>query len=241
MTKFVTKTTFTVGMLLVLLSVPAFGASVNKSIKIDADTKSGGASSVNGSISVGENAVVTGGLRTVNGKIRIDTGASVKSAKTVNGSVLVSGNVTARDLQTVNGSIKVGAGSGVDGAIETVNGSITLEQGSEISQGIANINGKIKLENATVGGNVETVSGDVFLEDESVLKGDLILEEPSGWGWGKSNTRKPRIVIGPGSRVEGVIKLERKAELFISESAEVGGVEGVMSMDDATIFSGSRP
>jgi hypothetical protein len=241
MTKFVTKTTFTVGMLLVLLSVPAFGASVNKSIKIDADTKSGGASSVNGSISVGENAVVTGGLRTVNGKIRIDTGASVKSAKTVNGSVLVSGNVTARDLQTVNGSIKVGAGSGVDGAIETVNGSITLEQGSEISQGIANINGKIKLENATVGGNVETVSGDVFLEDESVLKGDLILEEPSGWGWGKSNTRKPRIVIGPGSRVEGVIKLERKAELFISESAEVGGVEGVMSMDDATIFSGTRP
>ena len=168
MTKFVTKTTFTVGMLLVLLSVPAFGASVNKSIKIDADTKSGGASSVNGSISVGENAVVTGGLRTVNGKIRIDTGASVKSAKTVNGSVLVSGNVTARDLQTVNGSIKVGSGSGVDGAIETVNGSITLEQGSEISQGIANINGKIKLENATVGGNVETVSGDVFLEDESV-------------------------------------------------------------------------
>ena len=241
MTKFVTKTTFTVGMLLVLLSVPAFGASVNKSIKIDADTKSGGASSVNGSISVGENAVVTGGLRTVNGKIRIDTGASVKSAKTVNGSVLVSGNVTARDLQTVNGSIKVGAGSGVDGAIETVNGSITLEQGSEISQGIANINGKIKLENATVGGNVETVSGDVFLEDESVLKGDLILEEPSGWGWGKSNTRKPRIVIGPGSRVEGVIKLERKAELFISEAAEVGGVEGVMSMDDATIFSGTRP
>jgi hypothetical protein len=51
----------------------------------------------------------------------------------------------------------------------------------------------------------------------------------------------PRIVIGPGSRVEGVIHLEREVKLYISESAEVGGVEGVMTLDDATRFSGKKP
>ena len=74
----------------------------------------------------------------------------------------------------------------------------------------------------------------------AVIKGNLIVEKPGGWGWGKSK-RKPRIVIGPGSRVEGVIDLEREVELFISETAEVGGVEGEMSIDDAVRFSGKKP
>ena len=53
--------------------------------------------------------------------------------------------------------------------------------------------------------------------------------------------RPPKITIGPESRVDGVIHLEREVKLFISESAEVGGVEGEMSMDDAVRFSGKRP
>jgi hypothetical protein len=92
-----------------------------------------------------------------------------------------------------------------------------------------------------MGGNLETVNGDVSLEDKSVVKGDLVVEKNSGWGWGKSKSRKPRIVVGPGSRVEGKIILKREVELFISETAEVGGVEGEMSMDDAIRFSGKRP
>jgi hypothetical protein len=42
-------------------------------------------------------------------------------------------------------------------------------------------------------------------------------------------------------RVEGALVLEREVELFISDSAEVGSVEGVMSIDDAVRFSGDRP
>ena len=68
--------------------------------------------------------------------------------------------------------------------------------------------------------------------------GDVIVEKPKGW----NNTKgTPRVVIGPGSRVEGVIRLERKVKLYISESAEVGGVEGEMTLDDAVRFSGKRP
>lgn len=241
MAKFATKTAFTVGLLIVLMSVPAFGASINKSIKIADGEERGGASSVNGSISVGQDAIVTGGLRTVNGKIRIEKGASVENASTVNGGLYIAGDVKARDLSTVNGSVKVGEGAAVDGDISAVNGSIHLASKSSVARGIGNVNGRIELENAEVGGDLKTVNGDVMLADVSVLKGNLIVEKPSGWSWGKEKSRKPRIVIGPGSRVEGVIELEREVELFISETASVGGVEGVMSIEDATMFSGERP
>ena len=109
MSKWVTKSAFTIGLLALLLAVPALGATVNKSIKIAAGTEASGATSVNGSISVGENAVVTGNVKTVNGTIRIDAGASVRKVSTVNGGVRLARKVVSESLGTVNGSIKVGA------------------------------------------------------------------------------------------------------------------------------------
>ena len=241
MSKWATKSAFTIGLLALLLAVPALGATVNKSIKIKAGSESSGATSVNGSISVGENAIVTGGVKTVNGTIRIDSGARVEKVSTVNGGVRLSRQAASESLATVNGSIKVGAESTVDGEVTAVNGRINLENGVAVSAGVSNVNGHIKLSGAEVGGDIETVNGDVSLEDNALLKGDLVVEKSSGWGWGKSKSRKPRIVIGPGSRVIGKIVLKREVELYISDSAEVGGVEGKMSMDDVMRFSGKRP
>ena len=239
--KFMTKSTFTIGLLMVLLTVPAFGASINKSVKVEAGGESDGASSVNGSITVGEDAVVTGGVSTVNGSIRVDSGATIEDASTVNGGVRIADKVQAEDLSTVNGAIKVGQSVTVDGEIEAVNGSIMVEKGSKISSNVSNVNGHIELSGAEVGGDVSTVSGDVDVIDGSVINGDLVVEKRSGWSWGNSTKRKPRIVIGPGSSVKGTIKLEQEVELFISETAEVGGVEGKMSMSDAVRFKGDRP
>lgn len=241
MCKFVTKSVFTIGLLFMLMAIPAMGATVNKSVKIEAGSESSGASSVNGSISVGEDAVVTGSVKTVNGTIRVDQGASIEGASTVNGAVRLAEGVKSGSLSTVNGSVKVGGSTSVDGEVSAVNGRITIDNGANVSDGVSNVNGQIELEGAVVGGNLETVNGDVSLEDESVVKGDLVVEKNSGWGWGKSKSRKPRIVVGPGSRVDGKIILKREVELFISETAEVGGVEGEMSMDDAIRFSGKRP
>lgn len=241
MAKFATKTAFTIGLLAVLLAVPAFGASINKSVKIGAGETADGATSVNGSIAVGANAVVTGGLTTVNGKIRIDDGATIRNAKTVNGGIRVAGDVKAEDLTTVNGAVDVGSNAAIDGEIGAVNGRITLAKGATVTGDVENVNGRIELMAAEVGGDVTTVNGDVELEDGAVLKGNLVVEKPSGFSWGKEKQRKPRIVIGPGSRVEGTIELEREVDLFISETAEVGGVSGVMDMDDAVRFSGDRP
>jgi len=241
MSRTVTKTAFTVGLLIMLLAVPALGATVNKSIKIEADSEVDGATSVNGSISVGENAVVTGNVKTVNGTIRVDRGASIEAASTVNGGVRLAAGVQSESLNTVNGSIKVGESASIGGEIKAVNGRITVEKDSSVAGDVSNVNGQIELAGTEVGGNLKTVNGDIELADASVVKGDLIVEKSSGWGWGKSKRRKPRIVIGPGSRVEGKIVLEREVELFISATAEVGGVEGEMSMEDAVRFSGSRP
>lgn len=241
MAKLMVKSVFTVGLLAMLLAVPAFGASINKSIKIEAGTESSGASSVNGSVTVGENATVSGSVKTVNGSVRVDEGATIENASTVNGGVRVADKVKSRNLSTVNGTIRVGDDVSVDGEIEAVNGKIIVGTGTTVADSVGNVNGVIELTGADVGGDVSTVSGDIYLSDESVVKGDLIVEKPSNWGWNKNKNRKPRIVIGPGSVVEGTIVLEREVELFISETAKVGGVEGEMSIDDAVRFSGEKP
>ncbi len=241
MARIMTKTVFTVGLLVMLMAVPAFGMSMNKSVKIAAGSESDGASSVNGSISIGENAVVSGDVSTVNGAIRVDPGASIKEASTVNGAVRISDNVKSEGLGTVNGSVTVGESVTVDGAIEAVNGSISIATGSTVASDVSNVNGQIEISGAQIGGDVSTVSGDIYVVEGSVVKGGLLVEKPSGWGWGNKMKREPRVVIGPGSSVVGNIELERKVELFISASAQVGGGTGVMTMDDAVRFSGERP
>jgi hypothetical protein len=127
----------------------------------------------------------------------------------------------------------------VAGEVTVVNGKISLGKGTKVAHEVSNINGEIKLDGADVAHDLSTVNGDVTLSDGAIVRGDIIVEKPGGWN--NNSKREPRIIIGPGSSVLGTIVLERKVELFISDSAEVGGVSGVMSMDDAVRFSGSRP
>jgi hypothetical protein len=184
--------------------------------------------------------VVDGGLETVNGAIRVDDNARFRDAETVNGSVRVGTGVNARSLNSVNGSISVGENSTIEGEISVVNGRISLESGSSVGEDVSNVNGEIEVTGAGIGGSLTTVNGDVTLSDGATLQGDLVVEKPRGGNWG-GDSRKPRVIVGPGAQVVGEIRLEREVELYISDSAEVGGVSGVMTMDDAERFSGDRP
>ena len=228
------------GLLTLLLTAPAMGENLNKSVKIHAGEASDGASSINGSISVGAGAIVSGSVDTVNGSIRIDDNAQVQDAQTVNGSVKVGDGVSSGDLTSVNGSITIRSGATIDGEVSVVNGKISMQKGTTVSRDVSNVNGAITIEGAQIGGSLTTVNGDVRLDDGATLQGDLTIEDPKSWN-SKEKQRKPKIVIGPGSRVLGNIVVEREVELFISDSAEVGGVSGIMSMADAVRFSGSRP
>jgi len=232
------KSVLFAGLAALVLSLPAY-SNDNKSVRIDDGAESNGASSVNGSITVGKKATVTGSLSTVNGSIRVGEGSRIEDASTVNGSLRISDDSHTEDLQTVNGGIRVGEQVVVDGEITAVNGKINVNTGSSVDGEVSNVNGSIVLSGSTVARDVSTVNGDIRVVDGAVVKGDVIVEEVSNSFFG--NGKKPTVVIGPGSRVEGVLLLKREVKLYISDRAEVGGVEGVMSMDDAVRFSGDRP
>lgn len=223
---------------MLLLVAPAHGFNVNKSINIEAGSESGARSTVSGSITVGRGATVSGPLETVNGSIRIEEDASIRDAETVNGSLRVAAGASSGDLSTVNGGIRLGERVRVDGSVGAVNGSIDIGAGATVRDDVGNVNGKIGILGAEVGGDLETVNGDVTLEGEAVIRGDLVVEKSRGATW---VSKPPRVVIGPGCRVQGEIRLEREVELYISDTAEVGGVTGVMGLEDAVRFSGDRP
>lgn len=237
MMKTANKCAVLTALITVLLALPA-QASVNKSITIDAGATSEGASTVNGKVTVGAGATVTGEVSSVNGSIRIEEGATVADAETVNGGLRVADKVRSRNLGTVNGAIDIARDVMVDGEVSAVNGRITVGGGSKVANDLGNVNGKIELAGSEVGGDVSTVSGDIELAEGAVVMGNVVVEKPGSWDASK---RTPRVVIGPGSRVEGVIRLEREVKLYISESAEVGGVEGKMTIDDAVRFGGKKP
>ncbi len=227
-------------LLALTLTTPAFAVGVNKSVRIDAGAESGGQSTVNGSITVGANAIVRGSLETVNGSIRIDDSVQLTDAGTVNGSVRIGDGVIAEDIESVNGTIRIGRNAMISGTVSVVNGKIQLGAGSSVTKDVSNVNGELRIEGTEIGGDLSTVTGDVWLMNDSLLRGDLIVEKPGGWGWGRDR-RKPKIVVGPGSRVVGTIRAEHEIELFLSDSAEVGGVEGEASLEQAVRFSGDRP
>ena len=244
MTSVLKKSIFTtslIGLLVLAIAAPAQGGSVNKSVRIGDGETSGEASSVNGSITVGEQAVVNGEVSTVNGTIRIDDDAQVEDVSTVNGAVRIGSGVVSDNVSTVNGSIRIDQSVQVDGYIDAVNGSIEVDKGTTIDGDVSNVNGKIELTGSQIGGNLSTVNGDVIRDDGTILRGDLVVDKPGGWNWGWKKRKPPRVIIGPDSRVLGTIKLKREVELYLSDSAEVGGVEGEMSMEDAMRFSGDRP
>ena len=68
-------------------------------------------------------------------------------------------------------------------------------------------------------------NGDITLA-ASHVRGGILVEKPSmGW-WNSGNSRKPRIVIGPRSVVDGTLVFEREVELFVHASARIGVVKG---------------
>lgn len=212
----------------------------NKSIRVDDGQQSGGQSTVNGSITIGRDATIDGTVETVNGTIRVGENSRIERAETVNGSVRLADGVTATGIESVNGSIGLGGNVVVEGEVAVVNGKIEIGRGSRVAEDVSNVNGEIEVSGAEIGGDLTTVNGDVYLKDETVIVGDLVIEEPDNL-FGDTFRRKPKVVIGPGVAVQGDVRLEREVELYISDSASVGGVEGVMSMADAIRFSGARP
>ncbi len=197
---------------------------VNDDIIIPADSqRSSGASTVNGDVLVGENAVVDGGrLRSVNGSVRIDGGAKVGTISTVNGAVVVGADAATGGIETVNGPAKCGERARVRGDIQLVNGPVTLNRGVVVEGDVGTVNGHIHLTGATVEGDVGNYNGGMRITDGSRVKGKLVVRESTPAEQGDP----PRIVIGPQSSIDGKLEFERSVELYVHESARIGRVTG---------------
>lgn len=182
-------------------------------------------SRVNGGITA-EAGKHYGDLDTVNGGISVNRGAVADSVETVNGGITLEDDVQVGNVETVNGGIGAGDRVKVARGAEAVNGGISFGAGSSIGGDVITVNGGISVKQTVIGGNVETVTGDITLNDKSVVRGDILVEKPQGisLGWGKK--RIPRVIVGPGSVVEGKLRFEREVELFVHPSARIGSVIG---------------
>ena len=219
----------------------AYGHNVNKDIDIDDGSETQGQSTVNGDISIGNDVIVSGSLETVNGKIDVGDNSKFRDVSVVNGRIRMGDGITAEDVSSVNGELHIGKSGTISGGVSAVNGKIEVGSGSTVAQDVGNVNGRIEIEGTEISGDLSTVTGNVLLTKNSLLRGDLIVEKPGGWSWNKKDSRKPRIVIGPGSKVLGKIVAEHEIELFVSDTAEIGGASGKVSMDQVVRFSGDRP
>lgn len=193
-------------------------------------------SKVNGSIRIDANANM-GDLSTVNGSIAMEEGASATDVRTVNGSIVIDERVTVSSLETVNGRIKAGSGSRTRGPVSTVNGSITLERDAEVDGNVTTVNGRLELDGARVRGRLETVSGNIDLGRGSRVAGGILIEKPGSTWHSYQRSDAPKVVIGPEAVVEGTLRFEREVELYVSNRATIGPVEGASPV----IFDGERP
>jgi hypothetical protein len=192
-----------------------------------------GTHKVTGSITVapGEH---TGDLATVNGSIKVGDNAIVGSAHTVNGSIKLGSHASAQQLATVNGSVHLNDGARVTERVHTVNGSMTLENGADVGGRLDNVNGSIRVSDSHVGGEVGTVTGSMELGPNARVDGGILVHRDSG----SSHSERPQlIVIGPGSVVQGALRFERPVELYVSDRATIGTVEGATPIK----FSGDHP
>ncbi len=199
----------------------------------DGETREGDVNVVNASITLGEESEVKGNLRSVNGAVELGSGARAGTVETVNGRVRIGSDGETGEVSTVNGSIRLGEDGRVRGEISSINGSVTLKAGSEVSGDISTVNGNIRVESARIEGSLSTRTGDVSLLDGSHLAGDLTVDRVQRG----DRDRRPRVVIGPDTVVEGTIRAARRIELHVHESASIGDVEGV----EPKSFSGARP
>lgn len=193
---------------------------------------------VNGAIRT-EAGVEYGDLDTVNGSISIEKATRADSASTVNGSIEVDDEAVVGSLETVNGGIDIGTAVEVERDVETVNGGVGIERGSRIHGGIETVNGRIEMEGTEVDKGLATVNGDITVGADSIVRGGILVEKPTGnwFNFGSGNQKKPRIVIGPNAVVEGSLTFEREVELFVHDTAKIGRVSGATAVK----FSGVTP
>jgi len=221
-----------------LAALPAFAVEHEPSsgnVSVKSGEQASDLSTVNGGVRVEENASVRK-VNTVNGAIELESSTSAKSLDSVNGGILVGDNAQIADhVATVNGGVALGKDTRVAGTVSAVNGTVALDDGTEVNGRIASVSGRIHLAAAHVCGGLKTETGDIVVGANARVEGGILVwksRKPS-----EGIQPVPLVVIGPGAVVEGPIRFEREVKFFVSDTAQIGPVEGAVP----TTFSGAQP
>lgn len=196
----------TLGLTLLLAVAPGCDSSINKSVLVqDGERRDSGINTVNGNITIGNDCIIRGDCRTVNGSIRVGQNSLVQ------------------ELQVVNGDIEIGQNSKARDDVTTVNGSITLQPGAKAAGDLSSINGNLTMDRAVAEQDLSLFNGNVEIGNGSLVKGDIIIKDSKGH---RSAQQFITIRLGPGSVVEGDIRVledEVKVKVYLAKDARVGG------------------
>jgi hypothetical protein len=194
-------------------------SKVNDSIRVDGGEHVGNVSTVNGSIHISENAVV-GSVHTVNGSVNLDA------------------HVTAEKVDTVNGGIHLGDGVQVHGLVHSVNGGLHVSDNATVTGSLTNVNGSIRVSSAHIQGSIDTASGGIDLGPNAQIDGGITVEKDNSWHFGFWDANHlPKIIVRPGTVVKGPLHFLRPVELYVSDQAKIGPVDGA----EVHKFSGDYP
>jgi hypothetical protein len=160
---------------------------------------------------------------------------TAESIETLTRDVSLASNARAESIESFSGAITLSRDARVAGDVETSSGAVILEPGSEIGGGLSNDSGPIRIDGARVGGRVSTTYGDIYIGADSRIDGGILVRNRGLIGLSLGDFRlgipigddtPPRVIIGPRATVAGVLRFKRAVELLVSESAQIGPVEG---------------
>lgn len=204
-----------------LVALPLLGACtlhIDRATRLVGTSQHGPLYQVDGSIDLAPGSSA-GNLTGVSTDITLQRGAQAGRLRTVDGAICLEPRATARgDVMSVDGPIRLANDARVLGNVQTLTSAITLDD-------------------AVIGGGLETVSGTIRVDGNTLVNQGIVLKKPTPHETGPDVERLPTLIIGPKARIMGTVVAERGGNVWISRAAQVGRVEG------ATVhwFDGATP
>jgi cytoskeletal protein CcmA (bactofilin family) len=166
--------------------------------------------------------------------------------ETITRDVSLQSGLEAASIKSFSGAITLGQGSRVSGDVLTEFGELRLERGAEVNGDLENDTGAITLAAGTrIRGSIKTTAGDIDIGPDSHVEGGILVRERGVIGLSLGPLKlgfplrreKPRVVIGPGATVGGTLRFKQEVQLYVSERATIGAVEGATPV----LFAGDLP
>jgi hypothetical protein len=209
-------------LLLILLSLALAGCiSINSDVVVADGETSDGITTINGDVNIGVASIVDGDVETVNGNIRLASGAQAGDVEAVNGKIEIGAEAVTKSVEGVNGPIEIGERAKVNGDVETVNGRITVGAEAVVSGKVGAINGQLLIRGARVG-SLDNINGGMVLVTDTVVDGELRVRRARR----SSNEDPVTIDIHDGVTVVGPLVFERPVTLRVHRGATLGEIEG---------------